>query len=427
MLLRRLISLVAIFMVYGSVASFAGSYTVDEIPNVHTVDRTKYVSNPDGVLSAQTVASLDTMLSRLQRSTTAEVAVVVVDAIDGGDVDTFATELFGKWGVGKEDNDNGLLFLVSKDDRKMVIRTGYGVEGLIPDIVAGRLIRNVAAPYFRSGDYDGGVMATVSEIDKILTNPEAASEVASKYGPETYRDEDDLTGRDLFNLWIGLGVVMTLVLLLLYFVTMRKTRKKDRYERYQALSGMEVPALVMSFAGIGIPFIAFFVIFLTMRRLRTKRRLCPNCHHKMHRLDEQTDNHYLTPAQDMEEKLKSVDYDVWLCDTCGEVDILPYVNKASNYKVCPACGARACTLRSERVVRRPTVQSEGLAVKEYVCRNCGNHHNENRKIPRLERDAPMVIVGGLGAGRGFGGGGGGFSGGSFGGGMTGGGGASGGW
>ncbi len=410
------------------ITALSAVYTVDNVPNMHVVDRTKYVSNPDGVLSEQTVARLDSMLYGLQRATTAEVAVVVVDGIEGGDIDTFGTELFGKWGIGKKDNDNGLLFLVSKDDRRMVIRTGYGLEGVVPDLIGGRLIRNVAAPHFREGDYDGGVYAVVSELNNLISDPEYAAEVVSKYGPERApsASDDDLSGRELFNMWLGAGTVMTVILLGMYFMTMRRTRKKDRYERYQALSRIELPALVLSFLGIGIPFIAFIVILVTMRRLRTKRRLCPNCHHKMHRLDEATDNQYLTPAQDTEEKLNSVDYDVWLCDNCGELDILPYVNKSSQYKVCPSCGARACILHSKRVVQQPTYRTEGLAVEEYVCRNCGKHNNRSFKIPKLEREVP-IIVGGIGAGRGFGGGGGGFSGGSFGGGMTGGGGASGGW
>ncbi|MCM1504192.1 MAG: TPM domain-containing protein [Muribaculum sp.] len=396
------------------------------MPNTHLQDRTKYVSNPDAVLTAATVATLDSMLYNLQRATTAEVVVVVVDRIEGGDIDTFGTELFSKWGIGKSDNDNGLLFLVSKDDRKMVIRTGYGMEGLIPDIIAGRIIRNVASPHFKAGDYDGGVLAVMNEINRIVSNPEAAQEIASKYGPESRRNADDGFARELFNMWLVAGVIMAIGVFALYVITLRRNKAKDRFDRYQALSKIELPALVMSFLGIGIPFISFFIILMTMRRLRTKRRLCPNCHHKMHRLDEQTDNQYLTPAQDTEERLKSVDYDVWLCDNCGELDILPYVNKASTYKVCPVCGARACSLRSERVVQQPTYRSEGLAVKEYVCHNCGRRTNQNIKIPKLAQEAP-IIIGGLGAGRGFGGGGGGFSGGSFGGGMTGGGGASGGW
>lgn len=423
MLRRFLLCLIIAFL---PIVAFAATYGVSDVPNVHVADRSRYVSNPDGILSAATVQRLDSMLSALQRSTTAEVAVVVVESIDG-DIDTFGTELFGKWGIGKNDNDNGLLFLVSKDDRKMVIRTGYGLEGVVPDVLGGRLIRNVAAPRFREGDYDGGVFATVSEINNLVTNPDVAGEIMSKYGVEKpRRNSDDMSGRDLFNMWIGAGVVMAIVLLCIYFSIMHKTRREDRFNRYQALAKMELPALIMSFLGIGIPFIVFFILLLTMRRLRTKRRLCPNCHHKMRRLDEQTDNQYLTPAQDAEERLNSVDYDVWLCDNCGEVDILPYVNRSVNYKVCQRCGARAAVLASERIVQRPTYRSDGIAIKDYVCRNCGHHNPEQHKIPKLPPEAPIIIGGIGGAGRGFGGGGG-FSGGSFGGGMTGGGGASGGW
>lgn len=161
-----------------------------------------------------------------------------------------------------------------------------------------------------------------------------------------------------------------------------------------------------------------------MRGLRLRHRNCPNCHNKMHRIDEANDNKYLTHQQDIEEQINSVDYDVWLCDHCGETDILPYINNASSYTVCPRCGARACSMRSQRIVIRPTERREGQGVKEYICRSCGNRNEIPYSIPKVVVP-PVVIVGG--GGRGFGGGGGGFSGGSFGGGMTGGGGASGGW
>jgi uncharacterized protein len=144
----------------------------------------------------------------------------------------------------------------------------------------------------------------------------------------------------------------------------------------------------------------------------------------MRKLDEETDNLYLTPSQDTEEHLKSVDYDVWLCPQCNQTEILPYINNVKNYTVCPRCGARAEVLTSERIVQQPTARSEGKGIRSYTCLHCQNHSDRYFNIAKV--GTPVVVVPIGRGGSGFGGGGG-FSGGSFGGGMTGGGGAHGGW
>lgn len=403
--------------------ALATTYKVEDIPNVHVADHTRYVSNPDGILSADTEQKLNAELAALWDKTSSEVVVVVVDAIDGGDVDDFATRLFTEWGIGKKDNDNGLLVLVSKDDRRMAIRTGYGMEGVVPDIIAGRIIRNIATPEFRNGSFDAGVTAAVGEIDRLATTPGATEELMSRYKNDSNIES---AGDDIFKYWLLTGGGLATLLLLCFIYTLARTRKDDRYNRYHALKRLMTPALFVGFIGLGIPFVVMLVMWLTMRYMRVHRRVCPNCHHKMHRLPEDKDNEYLTPQQDTEERLNSVDYDVWLCDNCGETDILPFVNQASHYQMCPHCGARASSLRADRIVMKPTEHTEGSGVKIYRCSNCGYEDQRRYNIPKVV--VPPVIIlppGGGGGGGGFGGGG--FSGGSFGGGMTGGGGASGGW
>ncbi|MCM1332203.1 MAG: TPM domain-containing protein [Bacteroides sp.] len=417
----RLVTLFIQLMLVAGIS--AREYRPEEIPNVHVADRTRYVSNPDNILSPEAEAGINTTLSELWKNTSSEVVVVVVENIAGGDIDSFATDLFTKWGIGKRDKDNGLLFLVSVNDRRMAIRTGYGMEGVVPDIIAGRIIRNIVTPHFKEGDYDGGVTAAVNEISRLASTPGATEELMSKYENDADASRGD-DSEELFSMWLGTGVALAAFLLVWLAWTLLRTRRDDRYDRYMALKRMMIPAAIIGFVGLGIPFVVTFLIWLTMRYQRTRRRICPNCQHKMRRLDEQTDNQYLTPAQDLEEKLDSVDYDVWLCDNCGETDILPFVNQHSIYQVCPKCGAKAASLRSDRVIRKPTEFNEGVGIREYVCRNCGNHTQTSYNIPKVIVPPVVIIPGGGGKG-GFGGGG--FSGGSFGGGMTGGGGASGGW
>ncbi|MBQ9073143.1 MAG: TPM domain-containing protein, partial [Muribaculaceae bacterium] len=136
------------FIVLIFAAFIAKAYTVEQIPNVHIENRTRFVSNPDGILSASAQTQADSIISNIWQTSSAEVVAVIVNEIDGSDIDSFATNLFTHWGIGKKDNDNGLLILIVKDLRKAVIRTGYGIEGVVPDVVAGRIIRENMVPHF---------------------------------------------------------------------------------------------------------------------------------------------------------------------------------------------------------------------------------------------------------------------------------------
>lgn len=399
-------------------ACFA-AYKVDDIPNVHLENRTRYVTNPDGILSPAAQAQADSIISAIWQTSTAEVVAVVIDDFDGNDIDTFATELFTKWGIGKNDKSNGVLLLVAKDRRKAVIRTGYGVEGVLPDVVAGRILRGQMFPRFQRGDFDGGVITTLSSILRILNDPDAVDEVVSQQKNDAGATEGD--GKDLFIGYLIFAGILTIGFLSVY-AGIISSKKLTDFERYNRLDSMKTPALIVTFFGIGIPLVAYLLILLTMKRLRSKPHICANCGARMRKLDEVSDNAYLTPAQDMEENLNSVDYDVWVCPQCNATDIYPYINKNKSYTVCENCGARTCTLESDRTLISPTANREGRGVKTYRCLNCHNRKEKYYNIAKLASAAP-IIIGGMG-GRG---GGGGFSGGSFGGGFTGGGGASGGW
>ncbi|MGM9840838.1 MAG: TPM domain-containing protein [Candidatus Limisoma sp.] len=403
------------------------SYTVDEVPNVHVKNRNCYVTNPDGLLSAETEAQLNVVLGDIWQQTSAEPVVVIISTIGDEDYNDFATALFTKWGIGKKDKSNGVLILIVDDIHKAVIRTGYGSEGLLPDIICGRIIRDKMIPHFRDGDYDSGTLEAVNFIHEILTTPGAIEELKSQYENDAAQQETD--PEELFKAFVTLslffgfiGFVFILIMRLVY-------RKKDYFTRYQSMKKFRTPLLIITFLTMGMALPAWLLVLWSMRRYRNHKRKCPNCGKKMHKLNEQEDNNYLNAAQNVEEQLNSVDYDVWLCPQCGEADILPYVNNKSLYKECPQCHARALQLVSNRVIKQATTRATGQGIKTYACKGCGHRYEQPYTIPRRDDDD---IAGGLVAGAAIGGafgggGGGGFSGGSFGGGMTGGGGASGGW
>lgn len=406
-----------IFIILAACVSISAR-TPDEVPNVHVADRTRYVSDPDNILDSQSVARIDSLLGDIWSKTTAEPVVVVVNDLSGEDINDYATELFELWGIGKKDMDNGVLMVVSRDDRKAVIRTGYGVESILTDARCGIILRDVMFPAFRQGDYGKGISDGVNVLHSVMTDSDSADQLLSKYA----NDADANGGEDFFKYYLGIAAAVGIGMLMILAWTFVSTRRKTRFERYRALEKYRVVYLVLVFATIGFGLPALLLLMLAQCYVREQKCKCPNCGTTMNRLDEETDNLYLTPAQDTEERINSVDYDVWLCPNCGETDIIPYTNRTTKYSICTNCGSRAAYLESDRITRQPTSRQQGEGIKTYNCLNCNHRTTKRYKIPATASATPVIISGG----RGFGGGGG-FSGGSFGGGMTGGGGASGGW
>ena len=401
--MKRILAVLNILLL--SLAAFAATYTVDQIPNVHLADSTRFVSDPDGILSPQALAQTDEIMRTIRRSTSAEAVVVIVDDIEGGDIDGFATDLFTKWGLGKSDVDNGLLILVAKDLRKAAIRPGYGLEGVLPDVVCAGILRNQMFPAFRRGDYDEGIVAASQTIGTILTDPEAAEEIRSSMADADFASEsEEVDLKSFFHTYFAIAGMIALVLLIVFLITLYSSRGKSRHDRYMALSHLKPVYLAFTFFGLGVPAIASVPLLLSMGRLRNAPRKCPHCGTKMTKVDEVHDNDYLSQAQDTEERIGSVDYDVWLCPKCGETDIEPYVNANSGYTPCELCHSRACRLTRDRILRQPTTVSRGEGVKEYTCLNCGHVNAKRYILPMLV--APVIISGGGRGGNGFGGGGG---------------------
>ncbi len=400
----------------------AGAYEVENIPNVHVADRTRFLSNPDGIISPRAQAAADSMMSAVWRETTAEPVAVVVKSIGDDDINEFATRLFTEWGIGKKDRDNGVLLLIVMDSRKMVIRTGYGAEGALPDIVAGRIIRDRIAPLFREGDVDGGLLAGVSDICGVLSDEKVADELKSRYSGDSGSSEEMSVGELMTSIGIW-GCVLLVLMLLVISITVSKSRNLSHAKQYSNYRNLSVGALAVTAAGLGIPVIAYLIARHLKNKARNTPPECEICHGLMRRLDIRQGAHYLTPQQQTEQRIGSVDYDVWRCPADGKTEVIAYPGRNSGFTVCQVCGAKACKVTSRQTVHHPTRYRSGAGVETTTCLHCGNKTYRKYSIAKLA--APVVVAGGIGGGRGFGGGG--FGGGSFGGGSTGGGGASGGW
>lgn len=120
-----------------------------------------FVSDFAGVLSISAEKELEAFLSDYEQQTANEISVVIINSVGNETVETYAVQLFEQWGIGKQGQDNGALFLVSVVDREMRIETGYGLEGDLTDIESKRIVSDVVPPYFRNNDWDEGVRSAV--------------------------------------------------------------------------------------------------------------------------------------------------------------------------------------------------------------------------------------------------------------------------
>lgn len=116
----------------------------------------RLVNDFAGFMNAEQVAKLEAKLLEYEKTSSTQITVVTIKNLGGYDVAQYATELGQRWGVGQEGKDNGVIVLASKDDRKINISTGYGVEGALTDIMCGRIIRNEITPEFKKGNFYKG-------------------------------------------------------------------------------------------------------------------------------------------------------------------------------------------------------------------------------------------------------------------------------
>jgi uncharacterized protein len=116
------------------------------------------VNDYAGLLSAESRTTLESELLSFEKETSTQITVVTVPDLGGDSIDNFAVKLFEEWGIGQTGKDNGALLLVSRDDRKLRIEVGYGLEGALTDALSSQIIRNIITPSFKNNDYNTGIV-----------------------------------------------------------------------------------------------------------------------------------------------------------------------------------------------------------------------------------------------------------------------------
>lgn len=413
-----------------AISGSAQTVEPDRLPNPNVNDYREYVADPAGLLDSGTRARVNRRLAALRDSTSAEVAVAIVPSIGDYDVADYAERVFTSWGLGKKDRDNGLLLLISPESRVARIQTGYGMEGVVPDAVAATVIREDVVPAMREGDLSLAVEDATTSLSRIISDPEYAEELRSKLadnrGGEMTTLDDGVVRS--FAYWVA--ALMWIIGAVVFVRVWLRARGQKPGARAALWRDSRMKLWILAFLSLGLGVIFPLIAMWKYRRARFGIRRCAKCGGRMAKVSQPRDQEWLTPAQQLERRLGSVDYDVWRCPQDGEVEIDRYPREQSRYFSCPNCGNVTMHQVGRRTIIPATTRQSGVGEKIYKCEYCGHNHTKRYTIPRLVDRAALAIgaAAALGASRSRGGGfGGGGFGGGFGGGSTGGGGASGSW
>ncbi|MCU4487838.1 TPM domain-containing protein [Acinetobacter ursingii] len=131
------------------------------------------------LLSVEQKQAISQQILKLYQNGKAQIGIVIVPTTGQEDIFDYAMRVGEKWQLGSAKRDNGLLMAIAVNDRRIQILTGYGLEGVIPDIVASRIIRNQITPYFKQGQYAQGIQSGLNEIERVLNlDPEIAQQAA---------------------------------------------------------------------------------------------------------------------------------------------------------------------------------------------------------------------------------------------------------
>jgi uncharacterized protein len=319
------------------------------IPNPRVQNGT-WVTDMPGALRSETVSRLNDTIGTFERTTGIEMAVVVIRSLDGASIEETAARLFGMWGIGKKDRDNGLLLLWSVGDRRVRVEVGYGLEGVLPDGKAGAILDGYIIPRFKSGAFDDGIVVGVDALLAAARNEDVELPLAAT---ETYEVESDAS-----------SIVLPLV--------------------------GSIPVGIASLIG-----------FRKWRRYR--RRRCPQCQAGMLRMPEGEDDQLLQEGQVAEERIGSVDYDVWRCPACAHHFTLRYPKWISQYDKCPQC-SNSTKSSKEHVITAATTNSSGSARVVESCAFCSFTREYTKTLPRITQSSSSSSSGGGSRSSSFGGG-----------------------
>lgn len=146
------------------------------------------VNDYAAMLSPSTVAQLEGSLKAFEADQSTQLAVLTIPSLEGEVLEQFSIRVAESWKIGQKGKDNGAILLIARDDRKLRIEVGYGLEGSLTDLLSGRIIREVITPRFKQGDFDQGVIDGVTAMMAAVKGEFTADSATPNQGGGGFMD-----------------------------------------------------------------------------------------------------------------------------------------------------------------------------------------------------------------------------------------------
>ncbi len=347
-----------------------------------------YVNDFAEILSNSQENRVRNAFQQLNVDTGVEATLVTIDSYvayesDDESFDEFATSLFNSWGIGSSELNNGILLLIALEERSVRIETGVGWENRIKPETQ-QIIDSEILPQLRDGRMGDGMTAgALAIVDVVRIELDAELRTNTSNAPA---EQNNQTAPAQNN--------------------SNSTPLISRIFRW-----------VLGLFSVWIVGSGGYML--------TRPPKCEHCERELRKLDEQQDDAFLNAGQQTEERIASVDYEVWVCDFDDYVLINRYSTWFSGYSNCTNCSNKTLG-ETTRVLQKATTRSSGLQEVTKDCKHCDFHRVSEVPLPRIQESSSSSSSRSFGGG-GFSSGGGGGGGGSFGGGHSSGGGSSGSW
>jgi uncharacterized protein len=182
---------------------------------------TRWVTDSAGVLSLTDVATLDTKLENFEQTSGAQFLIYTFKSIEGESIEDFTMRCVTAWKVGQAKYDNGLVLFVFVAEHKVRVEVGYGLEGSVTDAFSSRVIRDQIAPFFKKGDYGGGLNAGADALMKKIGTGEEPVAPLNPRGTQQQPQGGAVTDE---NPWVG--TVLFLAFFFIFFILPMLTRRR---------------------------------------------------------------------------------------------------------------------------------------------------------------------------------------------------------
>jgi uncharacterized protein len=339
---------------------------VKDVPNPRQINGT-WVTDMAEILDAPTEAKLNAEITKLEQQNGAEIAVVTVPKTSpSASPKAFTTQLFNYWKIGKKSQNNGVLVLISKGDRRVEVKTGYGIEAILPNAKVANIIDTQITPKFKQGDFNGGTLTGTNAIIVALKSPSVANQLAPS--PIPFNQDTTIAAQpssisaeptqDSHGIWIifGLGGLVSAIATAVY------TKRR--------------PQISLEPEG--------------KSRFKVGNRvcLCATCKKKMEKVDDSIIQATLSEPEQVALALGSVKFEGWKCSNCSQqlaglgFHKVAYQTRFSQFCECPNCQEFTVT-QANQTLQHPTEYCQGRRLITEECHYCDYHTEREETISCL--------------------------------------------